>query len=325
MNTVESSAELHDHRHVTDEFAIYEQMLPMGWFGDRPDDHRLARQIGATMPDSWQHIVVDRQLGCGVTVTMERRGFTVYNVRGWPAGMPSYAPGWYRTAGRAAEAELPALVQRLRLVNTHMSLLHCAAMFHDNESPSVLRVRASDLYRYERSDDGVGGMWFGRGQAQRPVIGPAEAIRDNSPLGLAAVETSLDWLDAVVANDALVDFDRLNQGQDALGTHDFSTALGVLWQICESRLHKLAVQGQLKVDPRIKVSDLCKLLERHQLLATDLKRRLDVVREERNGLIHRGVEPSAQTAEECLDLATKLLKSVVPNLATRAPHHLFLL
>ncbi|MGC5021406.1 hypothetical protein [Micromonospora sp. DT47] len=310
---------------MTDEFAIYEQVLPMGWIGDRPDDHRLARQIGTAMPDSWQQVVVDRKLRCGVTVTIERRGFTVYNVRGWPTGMPNYDPGWYRTAGRAAEAELPALVQRLRLVNAHLSLLHCAAMFHDNESPSVLRVRASDLYRYERSDDGVDGRWFVRGQAQRPVIGPSEGTRDNASLGLAVAETSLDWLDAVVANDALVDFDRLNQAQDALGTHDFSTALGALWQICESRLHKLALQAQLRVNPRIRVSDLCKLLERHQLLATDLKSRLDSVREERNGLIHRGVEPSTQTAEECLDLATELLKAVVPNLAARAPHHLFLL
>jgi hypothetical protein len=310
---------------VTDEFAIYEQMLPMGWIGDRPDDFRLAGQIGTAIPDSWQSTVVNRKLACGVTVTMERRGFTVYNVRDWPAGMPSYEPGWYRTVEHAAKAELPALVHRLRLVNTHLSLLHCAAMFHDSVSPPVLRVRASDLYRYEPSEDGTGGVWFVQGQPQPAVIGAAEGARMHDALGIAAVETSLDWLDAVVENDALVDFDRLNQAQDALGTHDFSTALGALWQICESRLHKLAAQHQLRVDARIGVKDLCKRLEHHQLLATDLKNRLDVVREERNGLIHRGVEPTSATAHECLDLATKLLRTVVPNLTTRPPHHLLLL
>ena len=147
----------------------------------------------------------------------------------------------------------------------------------------------------------------------------------NDALGLAVAETSLDWLDAVVANHALVDFDRLNQAQDALGTHDFSAAVGALWQICESRLHELAVKHQLNLEVRINVSKLCKRLEQSQLLATDLKNRLDVVREERNRLIHYSVEPSVTTAHECLDLATELLKSVVPNLATRAPHHLLLL
>jgi hypothetical protein len=41
--------------------------------------------------------------------------------------------------------------------------------------------------------------------------------------------------------------------------------------------------------------------------------------------VHRGVEPSGPTAHECLDLATELVKPVVPNLATRAPHHILLL
>lgn len=310
---------------MTDEFAIYEQVLPMGWFGDRPNDYRLVWQIGAPIPDSWRRIVVDRKLACGVSVTIERRGFTVYNARHWPDGMPSYDPGWYHTAGRPAEAELPALVQRLRLVNAHLSLLHCAAMFHDNESPLVLRVRASDLYRYEHSDDGVDGVWYAQGQPQPAHIGAEEGRRMNAALGVAVVETSLNWLDTVVAKDALVDFDRLNQAQDALGTHDFSTALGALWQICESRLRRLAFQHQLRVKDRIGVGDLCERLAQSQLLATDLKSRLDIVRGERNGLIHRGVEPSGPTTHECLDLATELLKSVVPNLATRAPRHLFLL
>ncbi|GAA4474330.1 hypothetical protein [Phytohabitans houttuyneae] len=310
---------------MTHEFGIYEQVLPMGWIGDRPADYGVAGQVGANTPSLWQRVVVDRKLVCGVNVTMQQRGFTVYNVRGWPPGMPNYGGGWYRTVGQAAAAELPALVQRLRLVNAHIALLHCAAMHHDNQSPPVLRVRSSDLYRYEPSEDGTDGWWVGQGRSEPSLIGPADGMRINDALPLAVAEAALDWLDVVVARDALVDFARLNQGQDALGTQDFSTALDALWQICESRLHKLAAEHHLNVRARAAVSEVMRKLDQRVLLPAGVKDRLDQVREERNALLHQGAEPSAETAHECLSLATELLKTVVPDLATRAPKHMFLL
>jgi hypothetical protein len=60
------------HRRMSESSAIYEPMLTIGWVGERPADHKLAWQDGTPIPAAWREVVVQRQLGCGVVVAMER-------------------------------------------------------------------------------------------------------------------------------------------------------------------------------------------------------------------------------------------------------------
>jgi hypothetical protein len=301
----------------------------MGWIGERPDDHRLVREVGAPIPAPWQDVVVDRKLQCGVRVTMERCGFVEYDVQDWAPGLSKKPAG---QLGETSAAALPTLVQRLRLVNAHLALLHCAvAMHHENESVPVIRVRKDDLYSYGGIDDSPDFAWFGPNGPRREYVTPVERERAADWLTLAMVDTSLDRLDAVVANDALFDLDQLNLGLDALGTHDFNTALGAFWYICESRLRKLAsahgFQYGTKKDgtPRSPmISEVVKDLEAAGLIGSKQKDGLDDVREGRNALLHAGTEADQSMTDKCLALATELLARIAPGLKARTPRPLFI-
>jgi hypothetical protein len=198
-------------------------------------------------------------------------------------------------------------------------------MFHERVSPPVVRVRIGDMYRYDQDEDGVGGSWSARGRSLPEHVVAADDNRMHDVLQTVIVETSLDWLDAVVAADALGDFDRLNQALEALQTHDFRTAFGLLWLICESRLHVVAARHGLHRSEELNVDKLCERLAAVHLLDADVKDRLDRLRRERNGVMHRNVEPSPESSRECLDLAILLLSAVVMDIDARVPEPWLLL
>ncbi|GAB3852688.1 hypothetical protein ACFPIJ_64235 [Dactylosporangium cerinum] len=310
------------------EFGVYEQVLPMGWIGERPEDHRLVRQVGAPIPAAWRDVVVDRKLQCGVRVTMERCGFIEYDVEDWAPGLSNKPTGYLRETSAAA---LPALVQRLRLVNAHLALLHCAvAMHHENESVPVRRVRKDDLYTFAGIEDSPDFAWFGSDGPRQESVTPAERERAAEWLTLEMAETSLDWLDAVVAAGALFDLDQLSLGLDALGTHDFNTALGAFWYICESRLRKLASAHGLRylkkdgTERSPMISEVIKDLEAAGLIGPKQREGLDEVREGRNALLHAGTESGQSMTDKCLALATELLAGVAAGLRARTPRPLFI-
>jgi hypothetical protein len=112
--------------------AIYEPMALMGWIGAEPANRRLAWKPGAAVPSDWSDVVLLRQLACGLIVTAERRGFTIYDFARWRPGVPRYAGSTgglrFRTVKDGSQARKPALVSRLRVIDSHLTLLHAAAM-----------------------------------------------------------------------------------------------------------------------------------------------------------------------------------------------------
>lgn len=140
------------------------------------------------------------------------------------------------------------------------------------------------------------------------------------------VEASLDWLDAVVANEALFDFDQLNLGLDALGTHNFNAALGAFWYICESRLLKRAKAHGLPVEKRgftLGSKQVIKNLAEAGKIGSDQRKKLEEALSGRNALLHRGTEASQSITDKCLELASELLADVAPGLKAREPRMLF--
>jgi hypothetical protein len=115
--------------------AIYEPMRFIGWIGRYPEDYRLAAEPGVPVPGGWHEEVVNVMLTCGINVSAELGGLTVYDFTGWPPGIVPPVPG-YQTVGKRSKASRPALVWRLRIINSHLTLLHAAAMFQHNQSPS---------------------------------------------------------------------------------------------------------------------------------------------------------------------------------------------
>ena len=101
--------------------AIYDPMIPMGWLGGEPTDRVVALEPGAPVPADWTDVVVRHRLACGIEVTAQRRGFTVYDFAGWAPGVPAHARA-IRTLGESSRAAKPGLVQRLRAINTHLTL-----------------------------------------------------------------------------------------------------------------------------------------------------------------------------------------------------------
>lgn len=61
--------------------------------------------------------------------------------------------------GDVSTASKPALVQRLRVMNTHLTLLHAAGMTEANESPHVVRIGERDLFRAD-VDDACNDVWY---------------------------------------------------------------------------------------------------------------------------------------------------------------------
>ena len=220
--------------------AIYEPMRPMGWIGKQPSDHELVRKPGTPIPDGWYEVVVNRQLVCGIQVTVERRGFAIYDFAAWRPGVahPPAVPA--RTIGQASQTAKPSLIWRLRAMNSHLTLLHAAAMSRHDESPSVTRVHATDLYRFDYPKEGDVGTWYRPLEDDLPTT---VTVGDRARFGVMPIETfdlSLDWLDAVVADGALIEFDLLNQTQAALATYDYALAVVAGWTVCELRVRALS-------------------------------------------------------------------------------------
>lgn len=304
--------------------AIYEPVLPMGWIGERPVDHELAWQPKAEIPQGWCDAIVVKRLRCGIEVIAQTRGFVIYDFSGWSPGIarPAGTPA-IRRFSDVSKAAKPALIQRLRVINTHLTLVHSAAMSLLDESPTVMRAHERDLYRFDYPDDGGDGYWY------RPLghTLPTEVtMADRERIGTvssAIFETSLDWLDRVVTAQALVEFDLLNQTQTALDTHDYSLAVVAGWTVCELRTRALGRNvpgGQAR-----EVSKVCEALKRSGQISSQVKGRLDRLRDQRNGWLHSGKEPDEETALESLALATELLRTIIGQLATRATNRLLLL
>jgi hypothetical protein len=296
--------------------AIYEPMLFVGWIGQRPMDYELAWEPGAAVPDGWHEIVVNIMLTCGIKVSAELGGLTVYDFTDWPRGIVPPIPG-FQTIGKISRASRPALVWRLRIVNSHLTLLHAAAMFQHNESPLVTRVNVFDLYRYDYPDASSDGRWYRWFGAALPnTVTSADRLRAGV-MSATTFNLSLEWLQAVVVNDALIEFDLLNQAQVALSTHDYALTVVAGWTICELRIHSLMSQVFGKIPQN--ASEVIKVLHRHGLLSQAQVERLDDVRKCRNRWLHSGNEPAEAFAGNAIIIAAELLRTVVPDLIIRLP------
>lgn len=304
--------------------AIYEPMLPMGWFGDQPTDHALSFEPGIPIPPGWCEVTVRRRLSCGIEIGVERRGFAVYDFADWLPGVarPPGTPA-IRTLAAASEAAKPALIQRLRIMNAHLTLLHAAAMHQHNESPPVMRVHANDLYRFDYPDESNEGYWYQRLGDTLPTHVTAVDRTRIGTMQTATFELSIDWLDDVIAAGMLIEFDLLNQIQAALATDDYALAVVAGWTICELRIRAAGLA--ISRGNANKVSVIVDTLVQHGLISKAVGDRLHELRRRRNSWLHSGVEPTEQVALESLRLATTLLQGTVPNLTTRATRRLLIL
>jgi hypothetical protein len=310
---------------MSESSAIYEPMLTIGWVGQRPADHRLAWQDGTPVPAAWRKAVVQRQLGCGVVVAMERRGFTILDCSKWPPGVAHHGlPGIF-TVDQLSEAAKPALIARLRLANSLLTLLHAASMAKSNESPRVVRVHDRDLYRFDYPDESDEGYWYHPLGGGLPEVVTAADHHRIGVIPTSTVDLALDWLDMVVSAHALVPFDLLNQTQAALVTHDYGLAVVAGWTVCELQVRARARTAGLQLSSRTPVAKVCSELEKRDLLSKELALRLATLRQGRNKWLHTDVEPDEATALEAVGLATEMLRSVIPSLTTRAMRGLVIL
>jgi hypothetical protein len=296
--------------------AIYESTFPMGWIGARPADYDLVSELGEKIPNGWREVVIDRNLACGIKITAEVRGLTAYDFSGWRQGVAEPVPDQRHiiTIGQVMEASKPAMIWRLRVINSHQTLLHAAAMFHRNESPLVTRVNAFDLYSFEYPDDCGGGTWYG---PLGEMLPSAITLADRRRIGVMPITTfelSLDWLQAVVERGALIEVDLLNQAQAALATHDYALAVVAGWTICELRISRLSqLPGKESAKKKIEA------LRQSGVIAEALADRLHGLRNHRNNWLHSGKEPDQGTASEAALLAAQLLRTVIPDLNIRPP------
>jgi hypothetical protein len=304
--------------------AHFGPFLPMGWLGDRPSNHELQVSKGTPFPSEWLEVAVQRRMAYGIEITADRRGFLIYGFGQWAPGLsrskrPLGAKRRFRTVRDVSEGAKPALIQRLRVMNAHLSLLHGVAMYVHNESPEVRRVTDRDLYRFDYPDDSAEGVWF-RPPGER--LPDTVTALDRERLGvtpLATFSLSVDWLELVLQADALIDFDLLNQTQSALRTHDYCLAVVAGWTACELRLRALARTFPLPgLSTKSTAEEVCRVLADGGHLAPELTPRLATLRQRRNHWLHRGTEPEEGTAIEAVYLAAELLRSAVPDLKVRA-------
>jgi hypothetical protein len=219
--------------------AIYEPMLSAGWIGDIPPDRDLVHDAGAPVPGHWTDVVVRRRLQCGIELTVQRRGFAIYV--DWVPGMvrPPGTPGILTYAELSMTAK-PALIQRLRVINSHLTLIHAASMSCDDTSPPVMRVNYRDLYAFDYPDEGGPGYWY---RYMVGTLGDVVTRIERRRIGntpIATFDLSCDWLDTVIRMDALIEFDLLNQTQVAAASHDYALAVIAGWTICEIGLRRLS-------------------------------------------------------------------------------------
>lgn len=174
------------------------------------------------------------------------------------------------------------LVWRLRIVNSHLTLLHAAAMFQHNKSPLVTRVNVFDLYRYDYPESGDGRWYRWYGAAPPGTVTIADRLRAGV-MPATTFNLSLEWLQTVVAKNALIEFDLLNQAQVALSTHDYALTVVAGWTICELRMHSLTSQLPRAMPSNAKAAEITKRLHGHGLLSQTQAERLDAVRRCRTG------------------------------------------
>jgi hypothetical protein len=305
-----------------DGLAIYEAMFPIGWIGKMPSSVRTI-MLNDPIPDDWKDVVVARQLTCGINIEAQRRGFVIYDFSAWPPGIvrPSRAP---IRLGDVSDDAKKALIQRLRLINSHLMLLHAASMHDGHGSPVVLRVERRDLYHQDADDEG-NSFWFGLTGPIASSWTRVESNRCNDSLPTSTFELALGWLDAIVKLEAINEFDLLSQAFTAVWNHDYPLALITSWSICERRINALCVKGQIPLTrPRdggfVPVKTLMNELAAAGTLTGNVQRQLDKVRESRNIWIHGGPEPDETLARNALESATLLLRDLLPGLDLRAPH-----
>src|SRR6266516_2386450 len=181
-------------RRMNETSAVYEPMLAIGWVGQRPVDHKLAWQVGTPVPAAWREVVVQRRLRSGVDVAIERRGFTTFDCAKWPPGVAHRSLPPIHTLRELSEAAKPALIARLRLVNSLLTLLHAASMAESDESPRVVRVHERDLYRFDYPDEG-GGYWYQPLGGALPEVVTAVDCHRSGVISTSTVDLALDWLD----------------------------------------------------------------------------------------------------------------------------------
>lgn len=313
---------------MLDASGIYEPIQPHGWIGSRPDDHRLIRQAGAPVPEAWCDEVVNTDLRCGIRVTAQRRGFVVYDFAGWPPGVAN-RERTTRTLHEASAAATPALIQRLRVMNAHQILLHSAMMVTSNEASPVTRVGNRDLYGWDRDEDGTE-YWSSWAGTLRDTVTRVDQSRTGS-VPVAAFERSLTWLDDVVTNSSLIEFDLLSQAHAAIATHDRASAVVAGWTVCELSLNHLNNRLQQPLPALHGKTPNAKKLMDHLMKAGALdpmtRTRLHDVCDQRNAWLHAGQEPANKVALEALDLATLMLRlrRIVHDLTTRAVGQLVIL
>ncbi len=212
------------------------------------------------------------------------------------------------TVEELSEAAKPALIVRLRLVNSLLTLLHAAAMAESNESPRVVRVHERDLYRFDYPDEG-GGYWYQPLGGALPEVVTAVDCHRSGVISTSTVDLALDWLDMVVSAGALVLFDLLNQTQAALVTHDYALSVIAGWTVCELQARARARTAGLGLSSRSNADTVCSQLEARSLLPAGMARRLTTLRQRRNKWLHEGIEPDETTALEAVGLATVMLRS----------------
>jgi hypothetical protein len=230
------------------------------------------------------------------------------------------------TVGELSEAAKPALIARLRLANSLLTLLHAASMAKSNESPRVARVHDRDLYRFDYPDESDEGYWYHPLGGVLPEVVTAAEHHRSGVIPTSTVDLALDWLDKVVSEDALVPFDLLNQTQAALVTHDYGLSVVAGWTVCELRARARArTNGLRRLSTDRSIAKVCSELEERDLLPKELAPGLATLRQRRNDWLHTGVEPDEATALEAVGLATAMLRSVIPALTTRAMRGLVIL
>lgn len=292
-------------------------MVAMGFLGGRPSEEaEWVVVAGSPVPASWQEEVVSRSVHAGVSVTANRRGFVCFDFEGWRPGR--VGAGGARTMREWSEVARPVLIQRLRLMNAHLTLVHAAAAHRSGENAPVRRVRESDVYTPEMTDEGER-YWL------CPRLGPYPErevqewevrTRQGFELPKSTLETALDWLDVALVNgDLLIPLDLMNQAQVAATGHDYALAVVAGWTVCELQIRAFA--RSVGSSAKGTADDVAQKLEGRGHLTAQEATKLASVRRKRNKWLHKGVEPAADDASGAIAIAAEQLERALPNFTIR--------
>jgi hypothetical protein len=290
--------------------AIYEPMLPYGWVGPRPDDYLAVREEGAKVPASWREVVVKWTLQCGIRVSAERCGLTVYDFAAWPPGASPRRKA-FRTVAEASKEDSPIRDRRLSVMNAHQILMHSAVMVQKDESPPVAVIDDDDLLDWDIDEQTGEGFWR---SSRHGAVGYVITAADRERVDWIQTDTfelSLSRLDVVVQAEQLDEFARLGQVRASVAGRDHSRAVIDGWVLCETRCNTL------HPNPPKSVQRCITELEADGILDAVTASRLQELREVRNDFLHRGAAPKRDAAQKVLALATSMLRDTVPDLTTR--------